>query len=293
MVSIVVKYNADCLPDDPDWLHHQSSIVLAVGSPVGNADVVVASEDEVASVIKGIDRAPRAAMALAKLLRKVDSLEDDEVLTRESLAYAELQGGIEHQRWLANRPKKPALLEGVGESIEIDRQENILYARLNRPDFRNAISVEIRDGLMLLFEIFEHDSSLQTMEIRAAGACFSVGGALQEFGLCQDYEQAHFIRTVHNPARKFAQFSEKITCHVHGACLGSGIELPAFAGSLVASKNAFFQLPELDLGLIPGAGGCLSISRRIGRQRTAWMVFTGKRVRAQQALSWGLIDAIE
>ena len=80
---------------------------------------------------------------------------------------------------------------------------------------------------------------------------------------------------------------------MHGACIGAGIELPAFAGRLTASSDAFFQLPEVAMGLIPGAGGCVSISRRIGRQRTAYMAILGERFPAERALAWGLIDAIE
>jgi enoyl-CoA hydratase/carnithine racemase len=74
--------------------------------------------------------------------------------------------------------------------------------------------------------------------------------------------------------------------------LGSGIELPAFAHHVSAAPKSFFQLPELNFGLIPGAGGCASISRRIGRQHTAWMVLSGKKINARQALAWGLIDEI-
>lgn len=66
----------------------------------------------------------------------------------------------------------------------------------------------------------------------------------------------------------------------------------AFAGRVTASPNAWFQLPELAMGVIPGAGGCVSIPRRIGRQRTALMLLSGKRIDSRTALRWGLIDAI-
>jgi enoyl-CoA hydratase/carnithine racemase len=78
----------------------------------------------------------------------------------------------------------------------------------------------------------------------------------------------------------------------HGACVGAGVELAAFAGHVKATPDAFFQLPEVSMGLIPGAGGTVSITRRIGRQRTAWMALTGGRVDAATALEWGLIDDI-
>jgi enoyl-CoA hydratase/carnithine racemase len=67
----------------------------------------------------------------------------------------------------------------------------------------------------------------------------------------------------------------------------------AWARRIVAAPDAWFQLPELAMGLLPGAGGCVSISRRIGRQRTALMLLSSKRIPARVALDWGLIDAIE
>ncbi|HVT34396.1 MAG TPA: enoyl-CoA hydratase/isomerase family protein, partial [Nevskiaceae bacterium] len=76
------------------------------------------------------------------------------------------------------------------------------------------------------------------------------------------------------------------------ACIGSGAEFPAFAAHVTASEDAWFQLPELDFGLIPGAGGTVSIARRVGRQRTAWLVLSGKRIDAQRALDWGLVDRV-
>ena len=85
---------------------------------------------------------------------------------------------------------------------------------------------------------------------------------------------------------------DRIEARLHGACIGAGIELPAFAGKIIASRDAFFQLPEVGMGLIPGAGGTASILPRIGRQRLAHMALSGNRIDAETALDWGLVDAI-
>jgi enoyl-CoA hydratase/carnithine racemase len=69
--------------------------------------------------------------------------------------------------------------------------------------------------------------------------------------------------------------------------------MAAFAKRVIAAENAFFQLPELEMGVIPGAGGCVSIPRRIGRQRAAFMAISGRRINARTALAWGLVDAID
>jgi enoyl-CoA hydratase/carnithine racemase len=85
---------------------------------------------------------------------------------------------------------------------------------------------------------------------------------------------------------------DKLDVHVQGGCVGSGLELAAYARRFTAAPNAWFQLPELSMGILPGAGGCVSLTRRIGRQRTALMILSGKRISAKQALGWGLVDGI-
>ena len=80
---------------------------------------------------------------------------------------------------------------------------------------------------------------------------------------------------------------------VHGACVGAGIETPAAAGRVVARPDAYFRLPEVAMGLIPGAGGTASIPRRIGRRRACYTAVTGWDVDAATALAWGLVDAVE
>jgi enoyl-CoA hydratase len=94
------------------------------------------------------------------------------------------------------------------------------------------------------------------------------------------------------PAYAISQCCTKFDAHVQGACVGSGLEVAAFAARLTAAPDAWFQLPELAMGLIPGAGGCVSVPRRIGRRRTAALVLSGRRISARTALDWGLIDAI-
>ena len=83
-----------------------------------------------------------------------------------------------------------------------------------------------------------------------------------------------------------------MTAMVHGACIGAGIELAAFCKKIIAKEDAFFQLPEIGLGLLPGAGGTASLPRRIGRYDTALLAITGKTINSDEALELGLIDEI-
>ncbi len=282
------------VPRDAGWLYRQPYPVIAIGAgETGNADVVLPDESELDVLLANIRKTPVSAMTLVQVLRVVENLPIDQGMTVESLAYATLQGGSEHRDWLASREKPPQLIESEdGEPLVIRRESNIVYGELNRPEQRNSLSVAMRDALVELFELVIADDSVERVMLSGRGACFSVGGELSEFGLLPDLATGHFIRSTHNPGRLLARCADRVACHLHSACIGSGIELPAFASHISAAPKTFFQLPELNFGLIPGAGGCVSISRRVGRQRTAWLGLSGKKINAETALDWGLVDEI-
>ena len=88
------------------------------------------------------------------------------------------------------------------------------------------------------------------------------------------------------------ELRERVTVRVQGACLGAGVEIAAFAGRVVSQPGAYFRLPELELGLIPGAGGMVSLPRRIGRWRAAYMLLSGRSIPSRTALEWGLVDEV-
>src|SRR6185312_11794870 len=155
-----------------------------------------------------------------------------------------------------------------------------------------ALSVEMRDALCEALELAVGDPSLSSVSISGAGRCFSVGGDLKEFGSVPDPATGHAVRAIRMPARLLAQCADRAEFRLHGACIGAGVELPAFGRRVVARTYSFFQLPEIIFGLIPGAGGCVSLPRRIGRQRTAWLALSARRINAATALRWGLIDLL-
>ena len=136
------------------------------------------------------------------------------------------------------------------------------------------------------------DPSIRRVVITGAGPSFCSGGDLDEFGTLPDPATAHAIRSTRNPARLVAACADRLRFEVHGACVGAGVELPAFASHVVATPDAYFQLPEVSMGLVPGAGGTVSIPRRIGRQRTAYMALSGQRIDVEVALRWGLVDEV-
>ena len=272
------------------------SIAIAAASTALTpaCDVVLAHASEAGSLLDGIRRSPIAAAVLVQLLRAIETLPVADALTAESLAYSTLQAGPEFRRWLEmNRAPAPAVPTDAGPAVVMERDNDTLRLELNRPSNRNGMSVEMRDALVEAMQLVWSDDSIRRVHLSGRGKCFSTGGDLTEFGTAPDPATAHVVRSLAVPGRFLAVCAARVEARVHGACIGSGIEFPAFAGRLIAAADAYFQLPELKFGLIPGAGGCVSIARRMGRQRTVWLALSGHRIKAAQALDWGLVDAVE
>jgi enoyl-CoA hydratase len=255
-------------------------------------DAVVESPVSVDALVRQVGRAPHAAAVAVQLLRGIEGLPTERALQFESSCYGLLQGSEEHARWLATRGASPRPTAAAGRVV-VDRWATELRVVLDRPLSRNAIDSVMRDQLVEAFSIAAADPEVRSIKLRAVGAAFSVGGDLEEFGTTRDPATAHLIRSRSLPALAIGARADILDAHVQGACVGAGLEIAAFAARLTASSQAWFQLPELSMGLIPGAGGCVSVARRIGRQRTLLMILSGRRINAQTALRWGLIDAID
>jgi enoyl-CoA hydratase/carnithine racemase len=177
-----------------------------------------------------------------------------------------------------------------------ERIDDHLFVTLNGPMRRNAYSSKMRTALAEILQLALIDESIQFVTLRGAGSNFSSGGDLDEFGFFSDSVVAHISRLTSNVGTSLNQLRErlgtKLRCEMHGENFGAGVELPAFAGWVVAHRDTRFCLPEIALGLVPGAGGTASLPRRLGRQRTAWLALTGRAIDAQKAYEWGLIDEI-
>jgi enoyl-CoA hydratase/carnithine racemase len=211
----------------------------------------------------------------------------------ESLAYSTLQAGPEFARWLHERG--PARMPEIPDPVQAERDGDLLRIRFNRPQRHNAFSTDARAALLEALTVAQLDPSVTGIELSGNGPSFCSGGDLGEFGTFADPASAHLARTRHSPALALdaltARLGRSCRARVHGRVLGSGLEMAAFCGWVEAHQDSRFGLPELSLGLIPGAGGTVSVTRRIGRWRTAYLVLSGRTVGVDTALRWGLVDA--
>lgn len=257
-------------------------------------DAVVTGDSSAADAIAAkVAAQPIAATALVQVLRGSEGRSLDDGLLLESAVYSTLQAGPEFARWLASRGPRPRPGPAERPAVEIARHRDRLEVTLSRPHVRNALDTAMRDELTEALRLVAMDDTIEQVHLRGAGPSFCAGGDLDEFGSFPDPATAHIVRQLQSAGRALAAVAERVTVHLHGACVGSGIELPAFAGTVVAAPDTTIALPEVALGLIPGAGGTLSLPRRIGRHRTARLALTGEHIDTTTALDWGLADTLE
>ena len=255
-------------------------------------DLVLAPDDaEIDLVLERVEANPLAAISLALLLRGGERRTVADGLVAESATYSMLQGGPEFAQWRAGRPiRERAPIEAP--PVRWAQRGSRLDIVLDRPAVHNAYDSAMRDGLIDALWVAVSDDRLTEVHLTGEGPSFCSGGDLDEFGSRPDPATAHLVRMTRNAARLMHHLSHRIVVHLHGACMGSGIELPAFAGTVVAASNTRISLPEVRLGLVPGAGGTVSLPRRIGRHRTAYLALSGSTIDAATAATWGLVDAI-
>lgn len=273
-LPVVVVALADVAVDPPAW----SDLALPAGSALVDAAVAT------------VEHHPLACASLVTLLRGAEGRDLHAGLVAESATYSALQAGPEFARWRAGRI--PRRRPPGGPAISVGRDGNEVTVTLRRPGVRNAVNTEMRDALVEAFTTVRHDASITSVHLRGAGPDFCAGGDLDEFGAFPDPATAHVLRLRQSPGRAIAAVADRVVAHLHGACMGSGIELPAFAATVEADHDVRIGLPELSLGLIPGAGGTVSLPQRIGRQWTARLALTGEVLDAQGALAVGLVDRL-
>lgn len=293
--GVVVAVGEPSTTEGGFWLD-SATFALAETEQQDRRYVAVESVDEaVAQLRERCARWPHASAVCDDVLRSVDVTGPAlPGIISESLAYSTLQSGPEFARWLSDRG--PATLPDIPDPVLAERDNGTLHIRFNRPQRHNAFSTDARALLLEALTVALLDDTVTEVVVGGNGASFCSGGDLGEFGTFTDPASAHLARTRHSPALVLDALTQRLgsacRAEIHGRVLGSGLEMASFCGWVSCHPDAVLGLPELVLGLIPGAGGTVSITRRIGRWRTAYLVLSGRTVDPTTALEWGLVDEV-
>lgn len=170
------------------------------------------------------------------------------------------------------------------------QHQRVVTLTLHRPEARNALNTPCLEQLVYLLEHADADTGVGAVVITGATRFFAAGADLHELQQ-QDLPAA---LTDRRPLlwQRLAQFSKPLLAAVNGYALGAGCELALACDIVICGENARFGLPEITLGLMPGAGGTQRLIRCVGKSRASQMVLTGEAITAASALQAGLVSEV-
>ena len=177
------------------------------------------------------------------------------------------------------------------KTILYEKKEHVAYVTLNRPHALNAYSVQMRDDLYEVLSAIKDDDEVRVAIVKGAGdKAFCAGADLKEFLTAPSATEARQIRFRRDLWKLFLSIPQPLIAAVHGYVLGSGMEIAACCDIRIASEDAVFGLPEVGLGIIPGAGGTQTIPRLIGVSRSLEMLLTNRWIPCDEAYRFGLVN---
>jgi enoyl-CoA hydratase len=179
------------------------------------------------------------------------------------------------------------------ETILYEKNEGIAWVTLNRPQALNAFSVRMRDELYEILQAIKADDEVRVAVLKGAGEkAFCAGADLKEFLSAPSVVKARQIRSVRDLWKLFLSVPQPLIAALHGYVLGSGIEIALYCDLRIATPDSVFGLPEVDLGILPAAGGTQTLPRVLGLSGALDMLLTGRRLDGQEAFERGLVSRI-
>lgn len=176
------------------------------------------------------------------------------------------------------------------EAVQTVAENGVLTITLNRPK-ANAIDVATSRALYAAFKQLQDDPSLRVAILTGSGRFFSAGWDLNAA------TEGEAIDADHGPGgfaglTEFFTLGKPVIAAVNGLAFGGGFELALAADLLIAAEHAEFALPEVKLGMVADSGGVLRLPRRLPRAIATELLLTGRRMSAQEAARWGLVNQV-
>jgi enoyl-CoA hydratase len=176
-------------------------------------------------------------------------------------------------------------------TINVIREAPVATVQLNRPEALNALSEELMDELVASLEQLDDDPEIRCIILTGSEKAFAAGADIKQTFV--DATPASMLeQDLTSKWERVRKIRKPIIAAVSGYCLGGGCELAMTCDIIVASETAQFGQPEVNLGIIPGAGGTQRLTRAVGKYRAMEIILTGRRVKADEAKAIGLAAAV-
>ena len=178
------------------------------------------------------------------------------------------------------------------KTIRVEKKEGIGYLSLNRPEVRNAFNDEMIEEIRDALRIIDNDEEIRVLIVTGEGKAFQAGADIAELSRMKPMELLRWNEGIVRINAALEKLRQPVIAAINGAAMGGGLELAISCTLRVVAESAKMALPEVRLGIIPGAGGTQRLPRLIGKGRAAELMLTGETVDAQEALRIGLVNQV-
>lgn len=182
------------------------------------------------------------------------------------------------------------------ERIEVTRSEARLDIRLARPDRRNALDFQMWDELgEVMHQVVANDDSIRVVTLTGHGDAFCAGVDFQAIGDSLQVERTQypsFIRRWAGVADSFERVAQPTIALLNGPAVGAGFEIALACDLRIASQRAVFAMPQLQMGIVPDAGGTSRLARAAGEAVAKDVILSGRVIDAEDALRWGIVSRV-
>jgi len=176
-------------------------------------------------------------------------------------------------------------------TIIVTREAPIATVQLDRPEALNALSEELMDELVAALESLDTEADIRCIVLTGNEKAFAAGADIKK-SFVEATPASMLEQDLTTRWERVRRIRKPIIAAVSGYCLGGGCELAMTCDIIVASETAQFGQPEVNLGIIPGAGGTQRLTRVVGKYRAMEIILTGRRVKADEAKAIGLVAQV-
>jgi len=177
-------------------------------------------------------------------------------------------------------------------SVRVDVKDGVATITIHRPDKRNALDAATHDQLLAAFETTKADPAVRVVVLTGADKAFVSGIDVHEFIGRSPVEVLQRLRRHPSAIEAADAFPKPLIAMINGYCLGSGNELALACDIRIASEDAKFGQPEVNLGMIPGGGATQRLPRLVGLGKALWIMYTGVILDSTEAFRMGLVDLV-
>ena len=177
-------------------------------------------------------------------------------------------------------------------TIIFEKEGSVAHLALNRPDRLNAYSVAMRDDFAAALHAVAEDEEIGALLITGRGRAFCAGADLSEFGTAPSQVIARNARWQRDVWGQLLSLDKPIVVAAHGYCIGSGVEILLLGDLRIAASGTVFAMPEVQLGMIPAAGGSQTLPANVGSSVALDLLYTGRRFGAAEAMACGIVSRV-